>query len=59
MITADTKRPGFQEMGAMRQLTIHDKTTDCTVVHTLSVSHGGIGTVALNRTGEWLALGCG
>lgn len=29
------------------------------MVHTLSVSHGGIGTVALNRTGEWLALGCG
>jgi periodic tryptophan protein 2 len=28
------------------------------VVHTLSVSSGQIGTVALNLTGEWLALGC-
>jgi periodic tryptophan protein 2 len=32
---------------------------DCSVVHTLSVSHGGLGTVCLNKTGEWLALGCG
>ena len=31
----------------------------CQVIHTLSVSHGGLGTVALNKTGEWLALGCG
>lgn len=31
---------------------------DCSVIHTLSVSQGGLGSVALNRTGEWLALGC-
>jgi periodic tryptophan protein 2 len=31
----------------------------CQVIHTLSVSHAGLGTVALNKTGEWLALGCG
>lgn len=31
---------------------------DCAVIHTLSVSHGSIGSVCLNKSGEWLALGC-